>query len=230
MCGADGACEHDTLELLAGLVDKSMVMVRSVTDRTRYGVLETLRAFGRERLHEHGTQIGTRCGMRCTTASWPSAPRWACRVSMSGTGSSGCCPTTTTCARRSNRRWPTTTSILRCDWSRRYPSCSACASATRWRDWAERVVAVADPDHPLFAAAVGTAARGAWTRGDFSRARSLAALADGRVPGRGSARMCYPGDVLVDAALFEGDAQHALAYWDREVARARRDGDPIRLV
>ena len=39
VCGAEGACEDDTLELLAGLVDKSMVMVRSVTDRTRYGVL-----------------------------------------------------------------------------------------------------------------------------------------------------------------------------------------------
>ena len=32
-------CEDDTLELLAGLVDKSMVIVRSVTDRTRYAVL-----------------------------------------------------------------------------------------------------------------------------------------------------------------------------------------------
>src|SRR5262249_214801 len=56
VCGAQGACERDTLELLAGLVDKSMVMVRSVTDRTRYGVLETLRAFGRRRLHEHGAE------------------------------------------------------------------------------------------------------------------------------------------------------------------------------
>ena len=56
VCGANGACEDDTLELLAGLVDKSMVIVRSVTDRTRYGVLETLRAYGRERLREQGTE------------------------------------------------------------------------------------------------------------------------------------------------------------------------------
>ncbi len=96
--------------------------------------------------------------------------------------------------------------------------------------WADRVVAVADPDHPLFAAVVGIVARGAWTRGDFTRARALAALADGRVPGPGSARTCYPGDVLVDTALVGGDAQHGPAYWEREAARARRDGDQIRLV
>ena len=51
--------------------------------------------------------------------------------------------------------------------------------------WAERSLELADPDHPLFAAAVGFAARGAWNRGDSTRARSLATLAQGRVPGRG---------------------------------------------
>ncbi len=37
--------------------------------------------------------------------------------------------------------------------------------------WAERALEVADPEHPLFAAAVGFAARGAWNRGDQARAR-----------------------------------------------------------
>ena len=72
--------------------------------------------------------------------------------------------------------------------------------------WAERALEVADPDHPLFAAAVGFAARGAWNRGDFARARSLAELAEGRVPGRGTGRVAYPADVLADVALYEGDA------------------------
>ena len=43
--------------------------------------------------------------------------------------------------------------------------------------------------HPLFAAAVGAAARGAWNRGDFAHARELAAVAGGRVPGRGTGRV-----------------------------------------
>ena len=72
--------------------------------------------------------------------------------------------------------------------------------------WAERAVELADADHPLYAAAVGFAARGAWNRGEFDRARSLASLADGRVPARGNGRVAYPGDVLADLALYEGDA------------------------
>jgi len=54
VCAADGTSEDDTLELLIGLVDKSMVVVPSGPDRTRYSVLETLRAYGRERLRENG--------------------------------------------------------------------------------------------------------------------------------------------------------------------------------
>ena len=46
--------EDDTLDLLTGLVDKSMVTMRSEAGRTRYGVLETLRAYGRERLRDNG--------------------------------------------------------------------------------------------------------------------------------------------------------------------------------
>ena len=54
VCGEDDADEHDTLDLLTGLVDKSMVTMRSDGGGTRYGVLETLRAYGRERLCDNG--------------------------------------------------------------------------------------------------------------------------------------------------------------------------------
>jgi tetratricopeptide (TPR) repeat protein len=96
--------------------------------------------------------------------------------------------------------------------------------------WAERALAVVDPGHPLFAAAVGFAARGAWNRGDQAKARELASLASGRLPGRGNGRVAYPGDVLADVALYEGDSAAALAHYEAEMVRARRDDDPIRLV
>ena len=96
--------------------------------------------------------------------------------------------------------------------------------------WAERAVEQADPHHRLYAAAVGFAARGAWNRGEFDRARSLANLAHGRVPSRGNGRVAYPGDVLADLALYEGDADAALAHYRAEMARARAEGDSIRLV
>jgi tetratricopeptide (TPR) repeat protein len=96
--------------------------------------------------------------------------------------------------------------------------------------WAERVVELADSSHPLYVAAVGFAARGAWNRGDFVSAEALASLAQGCAPRRGNGRVAYPGDVLADVALYRGDAATALAHYDCEVARARRDDDPIRLV
>ena len=96
--------------------------------------------------------------------------------------------------------------------------------------WAERALELTGPDHPLFAAAVGAAARGAWNRGEFARARELAARAGGRTPGRGTGRIAYPGDVLADVLLYQEDAESALAHYQREAARARADADPIRLV
>uniref|UniRef100_UPI001FE66E4E ATP-binding protein n=1 Tax=Pseudonocardia pini TaxID=2758030 RepID=UPI001FE66E4E len=51
-CGEPGDTEDDTLELLAGLVDKSMVAVVHTTEVTWYRLLETMRQYGRERLDE----------------------------------------------------------------------------------------------------------------------------------------------------------------------------------
>ncbi len=231
VCGADGACEDDTLELLAGLVDKSMVVVRSVTDRTRYGVLETLRAFGRERLHEQGAH--DRYALRHAVYYCELAERAA--VGLQGVDERDwverMLPDYDNLRTAFERAMAKDNIDLALRLVTALPELvSLRIGSDEVAGWAERVVAVADPDHPLFAAVVGTAARASWTRGDFSRMRSLAALADGRVPGRGSARTCYPGDVLVDAALVGGDAQQGSVYWEREAVRARRDGDPIRLV
>ena len=54
VCGADTDTEDDTLDLLTGLLDKSMVKMRTGTDRSRYFLLETLRAYGRDRLRDNG--------------------------------------------------------------------------------------------------------------------------------------------------------------------------------
>ncbi len=231
VCGADGDCEDDTLELLAGLVHKSMVMVHSVTDRTRYGVLETLRAFGRGRLREHGTD---------TCYAMRHAAYYAELAERAAAGLQGV----------DERDWvermlPDNDNLRTAfehamanddiDLALRLVTASAALVSERIgpdkvTGWAERVVAVADPNHRLFAAAVGTAARGAWLSGDLSRLRALAAVANGRVPGPGSARLSYPGDVLVDLAVLGGAAERGAVYWEREAARARRDGDQIRLV
>ena len=96
--------------------------------------------------------------------------------------------------------------------------------------WVYRVVDSADQDHPLFVSAVGVAARAAWVLGDFPHARSLAGMAAGRVAGRRTCYLAHPDDVLADAALYEGDAATAMAYYESELPGARSAGDPIRFV
>ena len=62
VCGAEDDTDDDTLELLTGLLDKSMVTMRGGTGASRYGVLETLRAYGRDRLREN--EIYEHCAAR----------------------------------------------------------------------------------------------------------------------------------------------------------------------
>ncbi|MFH9712192.1 BTAD domain-containing putative transcriptional regulator [Streptomyces luteogriseus] len=54
VCAGEGVSREDVLDLLAGLVDKSIVAVNSSGDRARYSLLETIRQYGRQRLQEEG--------------------------------------------------------------------------------------------------------------------------------------------------------------------------------
>ncbi|MDQ0710868.1 putative ATPase [Streptomyces luteogriseus] len=54
VCAGEGVPGEDVLDLLAGLVDKSIVAVNSSSDRARCSLLETIRQYGRQRLQEEG--------------------------------------------------------------------------------------------------------------------------------------------------------------------------------
>ncbi|MEV5355046.1 BTAD domain-containing putative transcriptional regulator [Streptomyces sp. NPDC052693] len=54
VCAGEGVARADVLDLLAGLVDKSIVAVSHSGDRARYSMLETIRQYGGERLREAG--------------------------------------------------------------------------------------------------------------------------------------------------------------------------------
>lgn len=227
VCGQPGATEDDTVELLAGLVDKSMVTVRGGAERTRYLVLETLRAYGREHLEStdavadrhmaYYTDLAQRAAAGMHT---PDEKTWVDRA----------LPDYDNLRAAFEHAMATgdVDSALRLVTS--LPEFVHLRIGFEAAGWAERVIGVADPEHPLFPAVVGFAARGAWNRGDHAGARSLAALASGRRPGRGTGRVAYPGDVLADVALYEGDPATALAHYERETEHARGADDPIRLV
>jgi predicted ATPase/DNA-binding SARP family transcriptional activator len=230
VCGEGGATEDDTLDGLTGLVEKSMVTVRGGTERSRFGVLETLRAYGRDRLQERGIDdlYATRHAQYCTELAEQAAV--GIQAAEERTWVERMLPD------YDNLRAAFEHAMAASDIDLALRLVTSVVELAHLRvgyeaaGWAERALELASPDHPLFPAAVGFAARGAWNRGDFDRARSLAMRAEGRVPVRGTGRVAYPGDVLADLALYEDDPRAALAHYDAEVARARRDDDPIRLV
>ncbi|KAA1249676.1 AfsR/SARP family transcriptional regulator [Mycobacterium simiae] len=230
VCGSNGDLVEDTLELLTGLVDKSMVVVRSVTDRTRYVVLETLRAFARE--HLRGAGLADAYAIRHVTY-YTELAECAAR-GLHGTQERDwverMMPDYDNLRAAFERAMADDDSDLALRLVAALPELVGLRIGYEMAEWAQRVIAVVEPEHPLFATAVGVAARGAWTHGDYAHARDLVALAQGRVPAPGTARVAYPADVLADVAFFAGDMPRALQYWQNEVVRARAEADPIRLV
>lgn len=230
VCADVGTGEDDTVELLTGLVDKSMVIARAGTRISRYSILETLRAYGRERLQanaldgvyerRHAAYFTELAERAAAGTQGRDEQAWVERMLPD----------------YDNLRSAFEHLMAAEDVDTALRLVTSLSEFIHLRigyessGWAQRVVEVADTDHPLYVAAVGFAARGAWNRSEFSSAVSLASLARGRVPGRGNGRVAYPGDVLADVALYKGDAATALAHYDGEVARARRDDDPLRLV
>ncbi|MGZ8812789.1 MAG: ATP-binding protein, partial [Mycobacterium sp.] len=230
VCGDEGADEDDILELLTGLIDKSMVTARGGTQVSRYNILETLRAYGRDRLREN--TVDDEYAMRHAAYFTALAERAA--AGTQGTNEQAWVEQMLPDYDNLRAAFQHAMTAQEIDVAMRLvtslPEFVHLRIGYESSGWAERLLEQVRPDHALYTATVGFAARGAWNRGDFDRARSIAMLAEGRVPGRGNGRVAYPGDVLADLALYEGDATAALRHYDAEMARARADDDPIRLV
>ena len=71
VCAGDGIEPEAVLDILASLVDKSLVMVEDRVDEARYHLLETIRQYGRERLDasaESGAVLARHADYYCTLA------------------------------------------------------------------------------------------------------------------------------------------------------------------
>ena len=207
-----------------------MVTVRGGADRSRYGVLETLRAYGRERLRENG--IDDRYAARHAEYYTELAERAA--AGLHGADERAwverMLPDYDNLRAAFERAMADRDIDLALRLVTSLPELVHLRVGYEAAGWAERALELADPDHPLFAAAVGFAARGAWNRGELlalgrwprSPTAAFPAAAPGASPTR---RTCSPTSRSTRAT-----AAAALAHYDGEVARARRDADPIRLV
>ncbi|WP_369258176.1 BTAD domain-containing putative transcriptional regulator [Geodermatophilus amargosae] len=223
------ASEDDVLDRLTRLVDRSMVVVRSGV-HSRYGLLETLRAYGRAQAGDAGETAALarrHVGYHVDYAEragaglqGPDERAWA----EEALGVYDDLRAAFTRAAADGERDLTVRLVAA------VPELVHLRVGYEAYAWAESLLGVVDPGHPRYPAAVGAAARGAWNRGDFALARATALLAPDRPPPPGTARIAHPGDVLADVALYEGDVHAALRHYTAEAERARADGDRIRLV
>lgn len=78
VAGAPGPDEHEVLDLLSRLVERSLVVVERNPSGIRYRLLETIRAYGAEKLGEAGERSRTRQAHRARHAALVAA--WAPRL------------------------------------------------------------------------------------------------------------------------------------------------------
>ena len=155
-----------TLDRVAALVDKSMVVAVEQAGVTRYRMLETLRAYARERADDgiaHGATPST-------SSASPRRPPAVCRASTSARGSRRRCRTTDNLRAAFEHAFAERDVDLALRLVAALPELTHVRGMYEADEWAQRSLDLADRSHPLFAAAVGTAARGAWGVGDFARA------------------------------------------------------------
>ena len=222
--------EDPVLERLVGLVDRSMVVAATGGTRSRYGLLETLRAYGRARVDSEGDQrdLAERHARYYTEL--------AERVAAGLQGPDERAWVEQAMPDYDNLRaaFLFATGEGETDLALRLvaavPELVHLRIGYEAAEWAEKLLDDADPEHPGYPVAVGFAARGAWNRGDFRRARATARRAEGSTPPAGTPRIAYPGDVLADVALPEGDPGFTLHYYAAEADRARLTGDAVRLT
>ncbi len=227
---APDSSEDAVLERLAGLVDRSMIVAATGGTHSRYGVLDTLRAYGRaqvaaaggdralaDRHARHFVDLAERAAVGL---HGPDEQAWVDQAVPDYDNLRA--------AFRHARDQGDIDLALRLVAA--VPELVHLRIGYEASEWAAGLLDRSPVDHPAYPTAVGFAARGAWNRGDFRSARALARRAVGRTPPVGAARIAHPGDVLADVALPEGDPDLTLRHYAAEADRARSNADPVRLI
>jgi predicted ATPase/DNA-binding SARP family transcriptional activator len=223
--------DADVVEVLADLVDKSMVQC-SDPHHERYHLLETLREYGHRRLVERGAVPETdhrhlrwyvELARRGSAGlDGPDEPAWSARLDHE----------------LDNFRTAHAFAL-------RVGDLDAAAglvhdlrehSFRRIRyevsSWADATIdAGLDDDHPLLPVVLGVSAYGRWTRGDLETAIALARRAVALQDRSGTGAFTgLPERVLGNALFYQGDTDEALVWMDRMVDVARSGGSAPQLA
>lgn len=222
VCADEQVPRDEIAGLLADLVDHSLVVTDRSGSRTRYRLLETLRAYGRARLEQRGELVGW-CARH--------AGHFVALAEEADEGLRGAEE-----ARwvgvldrelpelRAARRHALDTGDL--DTGLRLAAALTFYAYLRMRDeilrWAEEMVTLPAPcEHPRYPAVCGTAAFGCINRGELGRARTYARRGREDDPAD-----LYPLMALSDVALYEGRLEERTELGERVTALARAAGEP----
>ena len=224
VCSGEGVDRAEIPELLADLVRVSLVTLTGSTDRARYRLLETLRSYGRERLEREGAarhwqerhaayhvELAYRAdeGLR-----GPEEGRWMQRLDAEID------------ELRAAHRW----TVGHGD-AERALALSAALHGYAYRSfrpelfaWAERAARLPGAaGHRLVSVALGSAATGAWGRGQLAAARRLAEEAVRAADGAPEGHLGFQG--LAAVALFRGELADAWTHYRRAAELADACGD-----
>ena len=216
VCAGDGVDEAEVADLIASLVDKSMVAAVVGEGATRYVLLETLREFGRERLAARGeaASIGRAHAAHqvafaeraATGLTGPDEGEWLQRLGRElhelraaaawAAGADGS-PGDLDLAMRLSA------ALL---W---YGESAIVSEVFGWAERAARLPGAAG--HPLYPVVLSSAAAGARFRGDLDRAGALAREALAATDGPGDPRRAFPLNMLGEVALFAGRLEESAA-------------------
>jgi predicted ATPase/DNA-binding SARP family transcriptional activator len=219
-----GDPEDGTEDVLAALVDRSMVVADTTGTKTRFQLLETMRVYARERL-EARSQAAV---ARSRHADHYLAVAETVTAQLYG-------PDEVAAAAALDADWDEMRAAHRLVLARKDTEPALrLAAALYWYAlfgmnaeapaWAARAVDLTQAHtHPLFPAATGTAGVGCWMRGDLAAAtafgtRGLAAA--GKDPS-----LRFPLDVLGAVALFEGRLDDALNHFTEAATAAANTND-----
>jgi len=210
---ADGDIDEDDIaDVLASLVDKSMLMIDRSSRTTRYRLLETLRQFGEERLSDRGDAAVVR-DLHFAHYLMVAEKAFA---AWSGPGQIDVVHTT-------EREWDNLRAAF--DWvqtsgdnDRAIAFVLACARFAQpclrfeHREWINALIAVTRPDHPLLCLLHAQAAMWATLGGDPAQALQFARLgldAAERCPDPHGPWLCWIA--LTMAYLYTARGEEALA-------------------
>ena len=231
VCSEGAIDQLDVVDLVASLVDKSMVLANDTSLGSRYRILETLRQYGDEHAAEageadwlarrHGEYFVDLAEQAEEGVRGPDEAHWV-QVFNAELGNL-----------RAAHLW--TIEAKETDLAMRLAATTPLYGILRLRfellSWALPAIELPGAtDHSLYPYVCGTACFGLWAQGRFKEAKAYGELAIKGEAELGVTPTWLPRHALMAVALNEGEMERANALTDEQLELTKAAGDKVRFA